>query len=183
MSYLTMEHIISVQPVLVMNFIFPKKIIPLSLRTVGINIKMVIYELFILIILTKNNIRHNHYVLLHRLLFGEENIPAKMEIDHINGKPYDNRRSNLRLVTHADNMKNQAMRADNKSGYADVWKKIKAGANRGQHKLPVMAFGITLAIFDTPEEAAKAVAAEREQSFAEFSRASEDMFNGTRRPC
>lgn len=48
-----MEHIISVQPVLVMNFIFPKKIIPLSLRTVGINIKMVIYELFILIILTK----------------------------------------------------------------------------------------------------------------------------------
>lgn len=58
---------------------------------------------------------------MHRLLFGEENIPAKMEIDHINGKPYDNRRSNLRLVTHADNMKNQAMRADNKSGYADVW--------------------------------------------------------------
>ena len=53
MSYLTMEHIISVQPVLVMNFIFPKKIIPLSLRTVGINIKMVIYELFIVIILTK----------------------------------------------------------------------------------------------------------------------------------
>ena len=53
MSYLTMEHIISVQPVLVMNFIFPKKIILLSLRTVGINIKMVIYELFILIILTK----------------------------------------------------------------------------------------------------------------------------------
>lgn len=43
---------------------------------------------------------------MHRLLFGEENIPAKMEIDHINGKPYDNRRSNLRLVTHADNMKN-----------------------------------------------------------------------------
>lgn len=53
MSYLTMEHIISAQPVLVMNFIFPKKIILLSLRTVGINIKMVIYELFILIILTK----------------------------------------------------------------------------------------------------------------------------------
>lgn len=59
---------------------------------------------------------------MHRLLFGEENIPAKMEIDHINGKPYDNRRSKPT------------------SG------KIKAGANRGQHKLPVMAFGITLAI-------------------------------------
>ena len=119
---------------------------------------------------------------MHRLLFGEENIPAKMEIDHINGKPYDNRRSNLRLVTHADNMKNQAMRADNKSGYADVWE------NKGWGKpwtAQITFNGIRhyLGHFDTPEEAAKAVATEREQSFAEFSRASEDMFNGTRRPC
>jgi hypothetical protein len=119
---------------------------------------------------------------MHRLLFGEENIPAKMEIDHINGKPYDNRRSNLRLVTHADNMKNQAMRADNKSGYTDVWE------NKGWGKpwtAQITCNGIRhyLGHFDTPEEAAKAAAAEREQSFAEFSRASEDMFNGTRRPC
>lgn len=119
---------------------------------------------------------------MHRLLFREENIPAKMEIDHINGKPYDNRRSNLRLVTHADNMKNQAMRADNKSGYANVW------GNKGWGKpwtAQITCNGIRhyLGHFDTPEEAAKAVAAERERSFAEFSRASEDMFNGTRRPC
>lgn len=91
---------------------------------------------------------------MHRLLFGEENIPAKMEIDHINGKPYDNRRSNLRLVTHADNMKNQAMRADNKSGYADVWE------NKGWGKpwtAQITCNGIRhyLGHFDTPEEAAK----------------------------
>ena len=43
-----------------------------------------------------------------------------MEIDHINGIPSDNRISNLREVSHAQNMQNAKMRADNKSGVTGV---------------------------------------------------------------
>ncbi len=42
-------------------------------------------------------------VSLHRFLM---NPPNGMEVDHINRDTLDNRRSNLRIVTHAENMKN-----------------------------------------------------------------------------
>lgn len=44
---------------------------------------------------------------LHRWIFGEENIPEGMQIDHINGNPLDNRKSNLRLCTLMQNMVNR----------------------------------------------------------------------------
>lgn len=34
-------------------------------------------------------------------------VPKGMECDHVNGNPLDNRRSNLRIVTHEDNMQNK----------------------------------------------------------------------------
>ncbi len=122
------------------------------------------------------NVRHNHYILMHRLLIGENNIPPKMEIDHINGKPNDNRRSNLRLITHANNMKNQALHKDNTSGYMGV------SPNPGWGKPWTAIFtadGIThyLGHFDTKEEAAQAVLIERKKVVGDFVRASSDMLN------
>ena len=42
------------------------------------------------------------------------------DIDHINGNPNDNSIANLRVVSHAENMKNCKLRADNGSGHAGV---------------------------------------------------------------
>lgn len=55
-------------------------------------------------------------VVLHRLLFPD----AAGEVDHINGDKMDNRRANLRVVTHQQNAFNQARRRTNTSGYIGV---------------------------------------------------------------
>lgn len=53
-------------------------------------------------------------------------IPEGMEVDHINGNAMDNRMSNLRIVSHAMNMKNQRLHKTSTSGVPGVvWKKTE----------------------------------------------------------
>lgn len=63
-----------------------------------------------------------NYQLVHRviwsLVYGE--IPPDMVIDHLNGDRADNRISNLRVVSRADNLRNQKLRKDNKSGFPGI---------------------------------------------------------------
>lgn len=51
----------------------------------------------------------NKYIRLHNYLM---NPPPGMFVDHINHDPLDNRRSNLRIVTHSENCKNRLPRSD-----------------------------------------------------------------------
>lgn len=60
-------------------------------------------------------------VWMHRLILPCE---AGMTVDHINRNGLDNRRSNLRIATHAENVNNQVRRSSNSSGFKGVyWKK------------------------------------------------------------
>lgn len=64
---------------------------------------------------TKNKIK------LHQLIMGRK---KGYEIDHINHKTLDNRKQNLRFVTHSQNLMNGKKRIDNTSGYKGViWDK------------------------------------------------------------
>ena len=49
------------------------------------------------------------------------------DIDHINGDPSDNRPVNLRDVPHVENMRNQALRSDNRSGRVGVYLHKQSG--------------------------------------------------------
>jgi len=58
-------------------------------------------------------------VMVHRLIMGDP--PEGMdEVDHINHDGLDNRRSNLRWVTHAQNMSNRRVSKNSASGVVGV---------------------------------------------------------------
>jgi hypothetical protein len=60
------------------------------------------------------------------LMHGE---PSSAEVDHINGRPDDNRIGNLRLANAADNSANRRTRYDSQSGITGV-KVLKTGRRR-----------------------------------------------------
>lgn len=55
---------------------------------------------------------------MHRLIL---NASENMQVDHINGNTLDNRKSNLRIVTHGQNKINQRMYKNNTSGKTGVY--------------------------------------------------------------
>lgn len=99
-------------------------------------------------------------VQLHRLLLGLEHGDPR-EGDHVNRDTLDNRRSNLRIATHAQNMQNVARSGNRGSssryrgvGWSKPHRKWKAQAQIGGRKY-------YLGLFDEEDEAARAVAAFR----------------------
>lgn len=54
---------------------------------------------------------------LHRIIIGD--TPG-LQIDHIDGDGLNNRRGNLRLATHSQNMQNRPLFKNNKSGFKGV---------------------------------------------------------------
>lgn len=104
----------------------------------------------------------------HRLIMGV--IDSNLEIDHINGEPSDNRKINLRIVNHVDNMKNRKLSKRNKSGYTGV-SQTKNGKWRARIRQNKQ--NIWLGVFETKEEATQARKDAEEKYFGDFTRKQE----------
>lgn len=112
-------------------------------------------------------VKHHHSVLIHRVIM--ERILGRVlekaeRVDHKNGDTLDNARSNLRLATHAQNMRNSKRRKNNTSGY----KGVNFYRGRWRAQIQHNNRGITIGMFDTPEEAYCAKALELQGEFARY---------------
>lgn len=90
-------------------------------------------------------------VRMHRELMG---FPEN-EVDHINGNPLDNRRSNLRLATVRQNRYNSRKRMDNTSGFKGVYKQ----GSKWNARISVNSKLVGLGTFKDKESAYKAYCA------------------------
>ena len=77
-----------------------------------------------------------------------------MHVDHINGNPLDNRKSNLRICTNAENQRNKGVYKNNKSGYKGVhwFKRDKKWQAQIKHNNK----SIHIGLYEDKEEAARA---------------------------
>lgn len=97
--------------------------------------------------------------------------PAHLVVDHINGNKLDNRRSNLRVCTRGENVRNmrQTMtrkRADKHSKYKGVyWVK---GTKKWAAQIRVNKRQLHLGYFEREEDAAAAYDQAAQQYFGEF---------------
>lgn len=101
---------------------------------------------------------------MHRLII---DTPADMQIDHINGDKLDNRRENLRLCSHQENLHNKK-KTRGKSIYKGVWKNKQTIPWTAE----IRASGIKyfLGNFSTEIEAAKAYNEAAIKHHGEFAR-------------
>ena len=89
-------------------------------------------------------------------------------VDHINGVTLDNRRCNLRLASHSENMRNTKLRKNNKTGYKGVCWDI---VNKRYHvTIRYNGKKIFLGRFDNIIEAAKAYDDGAKKYFGDFAR-------------
>ena len=90
---------------------------------------------------------------LHRVLV---EAPSHLCVDHINGDRLDNRRSNLRLSTHAENIQNRrGATAKSSTGYRGVY--FSKEHRRYYARVVVGGKHHNLGFFDSASEANKAV--------------------------
>lgn len=121
---------------------------------------------------SKNYIKENgkrscKELVMHRVIMGLSSGDG-FEVDHINGDKLDNRKSNLRVCSSAENSRNKGLRKDNTSSYKGVhfhrpagkfWARIVCEKKR-----------ISLGCFDDPKEAAKAYNEAALKYYGEFAK-------------
>lgn len=98
------------------------------------------------------SVQSMHRIILERML--GRNLTKGEEVDHINHDTLDNRRENLRLASHSENMRNRKKYKSNTSGYKGVsWRN---DIKKWHVQITFHNRRIHLGYFDDPIEAARA---------------------------
>ena len=106
-----------------------------------------------------------HRLYLHRFLMQPGD---RMEVDHINGDGLDNRRSNLRVCTHAENLRNQRTQLGGSSRFRGVtWYTRR---QRWHAQIKVEGKHKSLGYYRAEEDAARAYDAGALRLHGEFAR-------------
>ncbi len=103
--------------------------------------------------------------LMHRSIAVRKGLPPSPEYDHENHCGTDNRRENIRLCTHTQNMGNRRKQLNTSSRFKGVSKK---GRNKWRARIEVNGKAISLGSFTIEEDAAAAYAEAAKFHFAEF---------------
>lgn len=90
-------------------------------------------------------------ITLHRFIM---NAPKGIYIDHIDHNTLNNQKSNLRICSNADNIRNGKLRVNNKSGYTGV--RYRKDRKKWYAYIKVNYKNITLGTYKTKEEAINA---------------------------
>ena len=103
--------------------------------------------------------RNGKIAKLHRLI-----LITDLTVDHINGNKLDNKRSNLRAATIAQNVRNRPKQLNNTTGYKGVTK-TKYGYSA---RICVDYTRKTIGTYDTKEQAALMYDIEAKKQFGSF---------------
>ena len=106
-------------------------------------------------------------ITLHRLIL---TAPRGVCVDHIDGDPLNNCRSNLRLANHSQNGANRAKSVNNTSGYVGVYVRRGKKGNRYNAMAHMSRKMLTFGAFDTAQEAARAYDRAKIAHYGEFAR-------------
>jgi hypothetical protein len=104
---------------------------------------------------------------LHRIIM---NDPTGKEVDHRNLNTLDNRKENLRVCTHAENLMNRKKHKDNTSGYKGV--DFSKDHNKWRALICINYKRKHLRYYNTPEETYNAYCEASKKYHGEFGRVS-----------
>ena len=102
---------------------------------------------------------------IHKVIM---NPPKGLQVDHINGDRFDNRRNNLRICTVSQNCSNRISKIKPKSGYRGVTFHSITGKWRA--RLEINSKKISLGLYFTKKEAAIAYNQAAKAYFGEFAK-------------
>lgn len=105
---------------------------------------------------------------LHRVVSNIHGLPSNVKVDHINGNPFDNRKENLRVCTHRENLRNIKKSAANTSGYKGV--SFDKKRNKFRASIRALEKHIHLGYFDDAEDAHSTYCRAAEKYHGSFAR-------------
>lgn len=103
------------------------------------------------------------HVLMHRQIL---KVTGKYNVDHINHNSLDNRKSNLRVCTHAQNSRNSRKNINNTSGYKGVYWSTVGNSWMAYIKYNYKLFN--LGYFKDKKEAARSYDKKAKELFGEY---------------